>query len=70
MAVLRRNVMVCKTAGSGPLDVRAADGDEMNRPAGARMFSPVEAQKPQVKNRFCKPICKPDAAGQAETGEM
>jgi hypothetical protein len=23
----------------------------------------------QVKNRFCKPICKPDAAGQAETGE-
>jgi hypothetical protein len=34
------------------------------------MSSPVEAQKPQVKNRFGKPICKPDAAGQAETGEM
>ena len=24
---------------------------------------------PQARNRFCKPICKPDAAGQLETGE-
>jgi len=34
-----------KTAGSGPLHVRAADGDGVNRQAGARVFSPVEAQK-------------------------
>ena len=23
----------------------------------------------QINRLFCKPICKPDAAGQAETGE-
>ena len=51
-------------AGSGSLHVRAADGDGMNRQAGARALSPW------VEKRFCKPICKPDAAGQAETGEM
>lgn len=42
---LRRAVMVCKTAGSGPLHVRAADGDGVNRQAGTRVFSPVESQK-------------------------
>ena len=26
-------------------------------------------RNPQARNRFCKPICKPDAAGQPETGE-
>jgi hypothetical protein len=66
----RRSMAVCKTAGPGPLHVRAADGDGVNRQAGARVSSPVEAQKAKVKNRFCKPGCKPDAAGQAETGEM
>jgi hypothetical protein len=25
---------------------------------------------PQVKNQFCKPVCKPDAAGHGERGEM
>ena len=30
---------------------------------------PWKRRKPQVENRFCKPICKPDAAGQAETAE-
>jgi hypothetical protein len=25
--------------------------------------------KPQISCLFCKPVCKPDAAGQAETGE-
>jgi hypothetical protein len=61
---------VCKTAGSGPLHVRAANGDGVNRRTGARLFSPVRRRKPQVKSRFYKPTCKPDAAGQAETGEM
>ena len=50
--------------------MRAADGDGVNRQAGARVFRPWKLRKPQVKDRFCKPICKPDAAGQAETGEM
>jgi hypothetical protein len=59
-----------KTAGSGPLHVRAADGDGVNRQAGARVSRRWKLRKPQVKNRFCKPICKPDAAGQVETGEM
>jgi hypothetical protein len=31
---------------------------------------PSKRRKPEVKNRFCKPICKPDAVGQAEMGEM
>ena len=35
--------------------VRAADDDGVNRRAGARVFSPVERRKPQVKNRFCHP---------------
>ena len=51
------------------LHVRAADGDG-NRQAGARVFSPVGCRNSQVRDRLCKPICKPDAAGQAETGEM
>ena len=42
----------------------------VNRQVGARVFSPIEATAVQIKNRFCKPICKPDAAGRAETGEM
>ena len=29
----------------------------------------VEAREMQINRLFCKPICKPDAAGQAETGE-
>lgn len=31
---------------------------------------PQKRRKPQVKSWFCKPICKPDAAGQAGTAEM
>jgi hypothetical protein len=42
----------------------------VNRQAGAGVFSPVEAQGATGQEPFCKPICKPDAAGQAETGEM
>ena len=31
---------------------------------------PTDQMLPQqVENHFCKPICKPDSAGQAETGE-
>jgi hypothetical protein len=29
----------------------------------------VEVREMQINRLFCKPICKPDAAGQAETGE-
>jgi hypothetical protein len=66
-------VAVCKTAGSGPLHVRAGlttiTGSE---PTGREHVCsrPSERRKPQVKNGFCKPIRKPDVAGQAETGEM
>ena len=28
-----------------------------------------QMRRKQVKNLFCKPICKPDGAGQAETEE-
>lgn len=50
--------------------MRVSDGDGMNRQAGVCAFAPLEWQKtPQVKNRFFKPICKPDVVGQAETRE-
>ena len=29
----------------------------------------AQDQKTRAEDRLCKPICKPDAAGQAETGE-
>jgi hypothetical protein len=70
MTMLRRDVMVFKTVGSGPLHVRAADGGGVNRQGQSACSDPRKLRKPQVKNRFCKPICKPDAAGQAEMAEM
>jgi hypothetical protein len=36
---------VSVNAASGPLHRQAAHGDRVNRQAGARVFSPVEAQK-------------------------
>jgi hypothetical protein len=29
----------------------------------------AEGRRPQINRLFCKPVCKPDAAGQLETGE-
>ena len=38
-------------------------------PPGWHSRKVVEVREMQINRLFCKPICKPDAAGQAETGE-
>ena len=48
---------------------RVADGDGMNRHPECARSRLLEGRNPQVKNRPCKQVCKPNAAGQAETGE-
>ena len=60
-----------KPPGSGCSTYRRGDGDGGEPPCRERACSrPWRFRKPQVMNPFCKPICKPDAAGQAETREM
>jgi hypothetical protein len=53
------------THGISCASLRWADGNGKNRQV--RVCGRIANR--QVSDQFCKPICKPDAAGQAETGE-
>ncbi len=50
---------------AGPAAVTSIGHDSARRLSRPRW----SGRDPQVRSRFCKPICKPDAAGQLETGE-
>jgi hypothetical protein len=61
---------VCKTADPDSLLVQVADGDGMNRQAGARVRAHAGAETGMLETRSVNRFVNRDTAGRVETGEM